>query len=73
MSHPDANRCSDFRDDYLECLHHKREFRRANAIADEEGRQRADEVERLKEKAERVIGDASTVDVLLGRTKREDE
>ncbi len=29
----EPNLCKDFRDDYTECLHHKKEFTRANMIA----------------------------------------
>ncbi|KAI8111424.1 hypothetical protein M9435_003925 [Picochlorum sp. BPE23] len=28
----DPKQCKDFRDDYLECLHHRKEFARLNAV-----------------------------------------
>lgn len=37
--HP--KQCKDFRDDYLECLHHRKEFARLNAVFREEKKMEA--------------------------------
>ncbi|KAL4440062.1 hypothetical protein ABPG75_003063 [Micractinium tetrahymenae] len=36
----DPKSCKDFRDDYLECLHHRKEFTKLNQFFREEKRQR---------------------------------
>lgn len=36
----DPKSCKDFRDDYLECLHHRKEFTKLNQFFREEHRQR---------------------------------
>lgn len=36
----DPKKCADFRDDYLECLHHRKEFTKLNRFFREEKRQR---------------------------------
>lgn len=47
----------DFREDYMECLHHRKEGRRQQAIADEVERQREEAAKAAK--SEKAIPKAS--------------
>mmetsp|Transcript_47528 Transcript_47528/g.107137 ORF Transcript_47528/g.107137 Transcript_47528/m.107137 type:complete len:93 (-) Transcript_47528:355-633(-) len=37
-TNPDRNACSEMREDYMECLHHKKETQRLNKMAGERAR-----------------------------------
>ena len=64
----DPSECKDFREDYLECLHHKKEFQRTNAVLAEADRQRGEEAGKILEKVEKHIWDTS-----WGEVKGKDE
>ena len=64
----DPSECKDFREDYLECLHHKKEFQRTNAVQAEADRQRGEEAGKILEKVEKHIWDTS-----WGEVKGKDE
>jgi NADH dehydrogenase (ubiquinone) Fe-S protein 5 len=59
----DPSDCKDVREDYLECLHHKKEFQRANAIQAEADRQRGEEAGKILEKIEKHVYDQSWAEV----------
>jgi len=59
----DPSDCKDVREDYLECLHHKKEFQRTNAIQAEADRQRGEEAGKILEKIEKHIYDQSWAEV----------
>lgn len=60
----DPSECKDIREDYLECLHHKKEFKRANTIQAEADRQRGVEAEKIREKIEKCINDKSWAEIM---------
>ena len=64
----DPSECKDVREDYLECLHHKKEFQRANAIQAEADRQRGEEATKIWAKIEKHVNDTS-----WGEVKKEGE
>ena len=64
----DPSECKDVREDYLECLHHKKEFQRANAIQAEADRQRGEEAAKIWAKIEKHVNDTS-----WGEVKKEGE
>ena len=47
----------------MECLHHKKEFKRANTIQAEADRQRGVEAEKIREKIEKCINDKSWAEI----------
>ena len=64
----DPSECKDVREDYLECLHHKKEFQRANSIQAEADRQRGEEATKIWAKIEKHVNDTS-----WGEVKKEGE